>query len=75
MATFGFLIVLVITILSTNSKNGSKATEDTLQFERSDSIIIFIDLLCSFIIDNITTHFIKNSGFIIHFLLCIMLYL
>ena len=49
MVTFVFFLVLLITIQITNKKNDAKASNDVLEFERSDSFIIFLCFISSLI--------------------------
>lgn len=49
----GFLLALLVTIQITNVKNGSKGSEDSLQFTRKDSLIIVIAMISSFVFDEI----------------------
>lgn len=51
MCKIGFLIALLLTIQIINVKNGAKGTDESLQFTRADSMVIFFSLVSAFLID------------------------
>lgn len=53
MITIVFIAVLLLTIQITNTKNDTKANEDILEFNKKDSMIIFICFMSSFVLNKI----------------------
>lgn len=68
MIVFSFFIILALTLQITNKKNGASPSDEILEFERKDSLIILICLISSFLIDHIAKNFFKNIYTIILFI-------
>ena len=60
MCKIGFLLALLITVQVINVKNGSKGSEDNLQFSRKDSLVIFFCFISSFLFDFIFKKYLPN---------------
>lgn len=71
MLTLVFFIILAITVEITNKKNNTKGTDEILEFEKGDSLIILICVILSVLIDLIAKNFLKDFYIIIFFTSCL----
>lgn len=74
MIIVGFVVILLITGLITNKKNEAKPTDETLEFTRKDSLIIFVSFLSSILVDKLTTKFF-NEHYTIVAIVSLFIYL
>lgn len=70
MIFWAFLLILAGTIQMTNIKNDAKASDDTLEFNRKDSIIIFCCMILSLLISFISKKFFKDFYMLILAISC-----
>lgn len=67
MIIISFFIILTITVQVTNKKNSASPSDDILEFERKDSLVILIFIILSVIIDRVASSFLKDYYYIILF--------
>lgn len=60
-----FLVILLITVTLTNKKNEAAATDQNLEFEQKDSLLIFAMLILSIILHNILKNFFPKAYLIV----------
>lgn len=54
MIVISFIAVLALTVVASNKKHNAEATDEILEFERSDSILILICLALAFLLESIS---------------------
>ena len=60
-----FVLVLIATVSITNKKNEAAPTDEMLEFERSDSMIIFVCMLSSIALQFVLPHLLSRSHMLI----------